>query len=300
MLRLSSILASILMAVVLAGSAFAQDNPYAVETKIIKNEQGIANLRQQQANLYLKMEDLLVKYGELKGRLEDMAHRLDIIESRLNSLGSVSKCTENNTPAIPQSRSQPLSNQAKPAPVSKLPANQVQKQIATKAHSNVKPAQNVEKAVSSAKKVIQKKKTIVKKSPAKKTIAAQTTLETDKKAFIYAKKLYDEKHYNRAIQAFETFKRQYGNSKYMPDAIFYSAQSHFAKKEYDKAIIGYDYLVNTYPKSSKVPAALLNEGISFIKLGDNIDGKYLLQKTVREYPTSKEASIAKQYLKKIK
>ncbi len=303
MLKLSSvfIVPLFFIFVLLSGVSSAQENPYAIETKVIKNEQAIQTLRQQQANLYLKMEDLLVKYGELLGKIQDITHRLDAVEARLNSLASNSGSRVNARAAIPQTNpySNASSNQTyrnNIPPANTLPA-MPKKQV----NSNV--AQNIQKP--SNANIMPKNKNI---SSAQKTVAnlpkpaqkQKPVVLSDKQIYLAAKKLYDTKRYRAAINAFENFKRKYKKSKYLPNAIFYLAQSHFNIGEYDKAIISYDYLINTYPKSSKVPAALLKEGISFIKLGDNIDGKYLLKKTISSYPNSKEAQTAKKYLRKIK
>ncbi len=303
MLKLSSVfIAPLFFIVVLfAGVSSAQENPYAIETKVIKNEQAIQTLRQQQANLYLKMEDLLVKYGELLGKIQDLTHRLDAVEARLNSLASNSG-NRGNVQTIPQqanpypnaSSNQTYSNNIPPAKtLPEMPKKQV--------NSNV--AQNVQKPSSTNIMPKNKNVGIEQKTAANLPKPAQKqkpAVVSDKQIYLAAKKLYDTKRYRAAINAFENFKRQYKKSKYLPNAIFYLAQSHFNIGEYDKAIISYDYLINTYPKSNKIPAALLKEGISFIKLGDNIDGKYLLKKTISSYPNSKEAQIAKKYLKKIK
>jgi len=302
MLKLSSVfIAPLFIIIVLFASvSYAQENPYAIETKVIKNEQAIQTLRQQQANLYLKMEDLLVKYGELLGKIQDLTHRLDSIEARLNSLASNSG-NRGNMQVMPQtnpysnaSSNQTYSNNIPPA--NTLPAMQ-------RKQANSNTVQNKQKPSVANTMPKNKNVGVVRKTAANLPKPAQKqkpAVVSDKQIYLAAKKLYDTKRYRAAINAFENFKRQYKKSKYLPDAIFYLAQSHFNIGEYDKAIISYDYLINTYPKSDKVPTALLKEGISFIKLGDNIDGKYLLKKTINSYPNSKDAQIAKKYLRKIK
>ncbi len=301
-------LVAILLAFVMQTVSFAQENPYAIETKVIKNEQAIQTLRQQQANLYLKMEDLLVKYGELKGRLDDIARRLDAIEAKLNALtaaggvkstsggayspsymsGKIPSATGNVTTTVPSA--------AQGKPYVSLPAPAYQ---AGQSSTTVTPKQSQQQALSNQN---MPKTAYNKPLPVKNVQTAQPkpTIRPDKKAFLEAKRLYDKGKYIEAIRAFEQFKKTYKNSPYVPDAVFYTAESHFKRKEYDRAIINYDYLINNYPKSKWVPEALLKEGISFIKLGDNIDGKYLLEKTIRDYPNSKEAKVAKEYLRKLK
>jgi tol-pal system protein YbgF len=297
MLKLSSIfiVPLVLITLLFAGSVNAQENPYAIETKVIKNEQAIQSLRQQQANLYLKMEDLLVKYGELLGKIQDMSHRLDAIEARINSLASGSGNMQ--TMNKQQMQSNPYST------TQNNTTNMQPKQAGGNAIPQIaKPSQQTLPTVPKSKSTA-----IAQNQPPKQKVTTQLpkiekkpVVPSDKMAYLAAKKLYDTKRYRAAINAFSNFKRQFKTSKYLPDAIFYLAQSHFNIGEYDKAIISYDYLINTYPKNRNVPEALLREGISFIKLGDTIDGKYLLKKTINSYPNSKEAIVAKRYLSNLK
>ncbi len=298
MIKLSSIfiIPVVLTALLFSGSVNAQENPYAIETKVIKNEQAIQSLRQQQANLYLKMEDLLVKYGELLGKIQDISHRLDAIEARLNSLASKSGTmqTMNKQPV----QLNPYTTHSNTTTNMQMPKQKQNNMNTMATQQKNLPATSNKASTSIARNQQQKQK--LAQLPKQMTQQKKPVIPNDKIAYASAKKLYNAKHYRAAIEAFTSFKRQYKNSKYLPDAIFYLAQSHFNMGEYDKAIISYDYLINTYPKNSNIPTALLREGISFIKLGDNIDGKYLLTKTINSYPSSKEATIAKRYLSKLK
>ncbi len=281
---------AIILLISAVGSSYAQENPYAAQTTIIKNEQSIANLRQQQANLYLKIENLLVKYGELKGRLDDITRRLEAIEARLNS-GAYA----NNKPTHPIVIQKPKAEIKKEKP--KLTQPLPQPQLAQKQKPAAEPTEkqnSPQQAQANIQPLVvndhQKQKQGVRKQPQK----------TDKEIFDEAKRLYDKKLFSEAIKMFNMLKDQYKDSQYVPDAIFLIAESYFNKKVYDKAIINYDYLINTYPKNKNVPRAVLKEGISFINLGDNIDGKYLLKKVIADYPQSKEAKDAKKYLLRIK
>ncbi len=277
MLKPISLIASLLFIFVI-GIANAQENPYALETKVIKNDQAIQNLRQQQANLYLKIEDLLVKYGELKGQLEAISHKLDYMESKIDNLYHN---PDKSTALTPPS----LNSNSKSNTQGIYTANQQHNATAENGTIIKKPSTNI----------------VTNKNPKTMTSPVVTSrVSNDKNDYLIAKKMYDSKNYDKAIKFFENFKEKYKNSEFMPNAIFYIAQSHFKKGEYDKAIINYDYLINTYPKSNKVAAALLKEGISFIKLGDNIDGKYLLKKTIEKYPNSNESKAAKQVLSKLR
>jgi TolA-binding protein len=65
-----------------------------------------------------------------------------------------------------------------------------------------------------------------------------------------------------------------------------------------KLTMGYDEVINNYPKSPKIPDAYYKEGLSFIKLGDDIDGRFLLKKLIKLYPDSIQAKEAQKILEK--
>jgi TolA-binding protein len=53
-----------------------------------------------------------------------------------------------------------------------------------------------------------------------------------------------------------------------------------------------------YPDHSKVPAALLKQGLAFYNLGDQRNAEIILQKVVDKYPDSPEAKKAQERLEK--
>ncbi len=290
-----TILAFILFLIIGYSVSYAQENPYAVQANVIKNEQSIENLRRQQANLYLKIEDLLVKYGELKGRLDEIARRLEAVEAKLNS-GVYAHSTTNKPTQLAE---KPISS--KPT-LEKTTNNHTPTQIAAlpKLHKNIKPLQKTKKDLQqtqSTNKQTEIAKQNIKQQPPKQP---EENKKTDEELYMAAKRLYDKKLYTDAIKLFNKIKDEYKDSKYVPNSIFYIAESYFNKHIYDKAIINYDYLINTYPNNQYVAKAVLKEGISFINLGDNIDGKYLLKKVISDYPQTKEAKDAQDYLARMK
>jgi tol-pal system protein YbgF len=303
---MKKIIFSMLLSIsIMAGLSYAQENPYAAQANIIKNEQAIANLRQQQANLYLKIENLLVKYGELKGRIDDMSRRLESIEAKLNG----GMYNHNGDTSVSASHGNVQHKNETVFSDNKKALNTIQKQQSAIKPDIAKNADNKNNNLAINKtQSAQLSKSNAQLKQQEKVIESNTKAEAAKKAlpvkdselFSSARKLYNKKLYSDAIKAFSKIKEQYKDSKYVPDSIFYIAESYFNKKVYDKAIINYDYLINTYPKSSLIPEAILKEGISFINLGDSIDGKYLLKKVIADYPSSNAAQDAKKYLTRIK
>ncbi len=241
----------------------AAENPYALDTKVYKNEEAISTLQKQQADLYLKIDNLLVKYGEIKGRLEDIANSMNRLQDSINRISG------SNITVSGSSGTQTKANNGQ----------------------NIQGG-SIETHRKSSSQLASSAKTQQKYN--------SEQMAGDEAAYLSAKKIFDNGNYSRAIKSFSEFKNKYSKSKYIPNAIFYIAQSYYNNKIFDKAIINYDYLINTYPKSNKVIDATLKEGISFIKIGDGTDGKYLLSKVVEQYPKSRQAKIARKYLKNLK
>ena len=245
----------------------AAENPYALDTKVYKNEEAISNLQKQQADLYLKIDNLLVKYGEIKGRLEDIVNRINRLQSSIDRISGNNKGNPNTPQGV---------------------------------QAGIEYNQNAQNAKTETYKENHPQQTISLKKGASLKEAIPEQMVSDESAYMSAKKIYDNGDYSKAIEAFSEFKDKYSKSKYVPNAIFYIAQSYYKMKIFDKAIINYDYLINTYPKSNKAVDATLKEGISFIKIGDATDGKYILNKVLEQYPKSPQAQMAREYLKNLK
>jgi TolA-binding protein len=55
-------------------------------------------------------------------------------------------------------------------------------------------------------------------------------------------------------------------------------------------------VVTRYPKSDKAPAALWQQGLLFVRMGNTPDARLALSKLIKDYPASFEASRARQKL----
>lgn len=113
-----------------------------------------------------------------------------------------------------------------------------------------------------------------------------------------AKNYYNNKHYNKAIKYFDAFMNKYRNksSKLYSHALLYKSESYYIIKDYDKCIVDFNKFTLDYPKSKFIPEAILKEGLCFLDIGDVSDGRYLLEKLIKDYPNSIEVRSAKMYL----
>ncbi len=99
---------------------------------------------------------------------------------------------------------------------------------------------------------------------------------------------------------FEAFLKQYPNMELSDNAQFWIGETHFLRKEYERAILEYEKVIVKYPEGDKVPAAMLKQGLAFLELGDQTNGKNLLRRVMERYPQTEQADIAKKKLETLK
>ena len=106
----------------------------------------------------------------------------------------------------------------------------------------------------------------------------------------------EDKRYDAAIPAFQSFLESFPNSTYVPNAHDWLGQLYFAQQEYDKAEQQFMTVVEDYPDSNKRGDCLLKLGAIANDQGNIADAKRYYEKVISEYPDSTEANLAKQRL----
>ena len=96
-----------------------------------------------------------------------------------------------------------------------------------------------------------------------------------------------------ARESFAALLKTYPASALADQAQFYLADSFFSEKWYEKAILEYQVVIAKYIKSSKRPAALFKQAISFEKIGDAANAKARFKTLVNMYPKAPEAALAR-------
>lgn len=114
-----------------------------------------------------------------------------------------------------------------------------------------------------------------------------------------AKTTFDAGRYAESRLMFEDFLKFYPESKIADSATFWIGDTYYREENYERAILEYQNLLDNYPNGNKVPAALYKQGLAFIALGDNNNGKILLEDLVRRYPDAQEARVAANRLKNL-
>jgi len=111
-----------------------------------------------------------------------------------------------------------------------------------------------------------------------------------------ADSFYKQKKYKEARDSYLDL----ADKKYkLARTYFYIAQTLFFQKRYKEAIVYYKKSVNSDDNSKFLPKLLLNSGLSFKNMGDKTGAKRFFDSLIGAYPNSKEAKLAKNYLKKL-
>jgi len=142
---------------------------------------------------------------------------------------------------------------------------------------------------------------VAKPAPAAPPKEAPPKIKTDKESlYAAAYELFKQAKYDKAREGFENFLKLYPDSEFSDNAQFWIGECHYFEKNYEKAIVEYDKVAKNFPEGNKAPYALLKQGLSFMKLGDNASAKLLLQQVVKDYPNTSQARIARAKLLEIK
>ncbi len=138
---------------------------------------------------------------------------------------------------------------------------------------------------------------VVANSPPANVPAQPVAEEKDVKAFADANLLSQSDKHKEAFAAFDSFLKEYPNSKLAPDALYGMGYSQFALKNYKSAIATQQKLIDFHADSPKVPDAMFNMANSQIQLGQVSSAKKTLRDLVAKYPDATVTPSAQKRLK---
>ncbi len=129
------------------------------------------------------------------------------------------------------------------------------------------------------------------------TAPAPAVEEKDVKAFADADALSKSAKHKEAFAAFDSFLKEYPNSKLAPDALYGMGYSQFALKNYKSAIATQQKVIDLHLDSAKVPDAMFNMANSQIQLGQVTSAKKTLRDLIAKYPDAAVTPSAQKRLK---
>jgi tol-pal system protein YbgF len=123
-----------------------------------------------------------------------------------------------------------------------------------------------------------------------------TPAASDQTLYLEAKKAFDAGDFQNSRKTFDKLIATYPQSQHADNSQFWIGETYYREKWYEKAILEYQKVIENYPKGNKVPAALLKQGLAFMKIGDTNNARLVFKELVAKHPNSNEGNIAKQKL----
>lgn len=126
-------------------------------------------------------------------------------------------------------------------------------------------------------------------------------------AFAAAKKPYDDRLYDIALQRLGSFKARFPYSAHAALAELYIANSHFALRQYQEAAMSYQQFIRLYPRHEQVDFAMYRVGESYWsdapKAIDREQDYTVLavqewKRLIERFPDSPHSENAREYIKK--
>ena len=112
-----------------------------------------------------------------------------------------------------------------------------------------------------------------------------------------AKKLYDKKHYTKAIEYYNyLIKKGYKPAR----GSYMAGESYYYKKNYKNAIAYYKKSASLYDKASYMPTLMFHSAVALEKTGQKSQAKVFYNALISKYPESSVVKQAKKRLAKLK
>jgi tol-pal system protein YbgF len=114
--------------------------------------------------------------------------------------------------------------------------------------------------------------------------------------FMEGLRAFKAQQFEKAREKFQTLSENYSENEYTENAHYWIGECFYWEQKYLDAIVNYTEFLKEYPNSDNAPVALLKEGLSLYALKNEISGKAVLEKLIKQFPDSIEALQAKKKL----
>lgn len=249
------------------GSALVKEDNYAESNDDLGSSSG--SEIKDNAKLIDAIQNLQKEVQELRGQLEVQAHDLKLLQQQQLSFYKDldSRLGSTGAKAAPMRAPTDMSLGTKPLEI------QAPKSAA------IKP-----KIIPAAKPLPQ----VSRANPADEQIS-----------YLAAYELVQNKRYDDAITAMQTFAQKYPNGGYTANAEYWLGELFLVKKEYSKAIEHFQVVLDQFPSSSKSAACMLKSGYAYAASGQHEEAVKRLQQVISTYPDTATAQLAKSKLETI-
>ena len=297
-----------------------------VEMRLAKPRQELApitativGLRAEIQHFHDTLQDLrdMVHTAEVT---DEMQEKLSQLEARLTELQRLTDAKEK--PAVKRQKPQPAPSQPvaqkqapkerpiakhkEPQPTAPKPAAPAPATVAkaaeptpvkpvSEARQPAKPNGSAEPAKTAKSDSNPSQPTIPQPSPASQIPPDETEVRLYERGL----RAYQAGDYKGALEFLRHFLNQYAKSPLAGNVQYWIGESLYAQHQYKAAITAFDHVVQKYPNDTKVPAAMLNQGLAFVKLQDVQRARFFLQQVQEKYADSLEADQAKATLQQM-
>ncbi len=108
--------------------------------------------------------------------------------------------------------------------------------------------------------------------------------------------LIQKNQFVQGREALEGFLRTNPSGALAVNAMYWIGEAYYGEKRYENAILQFQDVIQKHGEHPKAAAALLKQGITFDTLGDERNGRVILNRLIETFPMSEEAKKAREKL----
>ncbi|GLR62846.1 tol-pal system protein YbgF [Marinospirillum insulare] len=155
-----------------------------------------------------------------------------------------------------------------------------------------------------AKRILALEETPISKPPSLPPADATATEELakpslgDQQAYNQAYAHVPEQRFDEAIASFQTFIREYPNSRLIGNAYYWLGEIYMAQNRTAEAEKMFDAVVNNHPSSFKIADSKYKLGLIYARYGNDKKAKQTMQQVIANHPREPAADLARNYLNK--
>ncbi|TNF62132.1 MAG: tol-pal system protein YbgF [Burkholderiales bacterium] len=127
-----------------------------------------------------------------------------------------------------------------------------------------------------------------------------TALPAEQAEFEAAMAVLRRAEFAASASAFQAFVDRYPSSGYLPSALYWLGNSHYATKAYREALDSHGRLVARFQQHLRTPEAMLAMANSHTELKDPRASRRMLEDLVKRYPDSEAATVARERLARMR
>lgn len=274
-------IALIITLALVLGSCANMTDIEILDQRVREHEQEITQLNQELETVKSAQSPAATKQAEMYTNLQsirsDLARTQDEVMRIERNLGMLEEKQGNSNMAVEQNRTDIAEVKGQLA------------QIASQLGMELEPGMAEKQAVAEPG---MENATEPATDEAEDVAPAKTMVEPTLELYQSARQEFEQRNYEQAKDMWAEFAQKFPEHELVPNAIFWQGESYYQMREYARAVLKYQEVIDNHKNSTKYRAALLKQGISFMRLGRVKAGKLLLQDVVDKFPDSPEAKRA--------